>query len=89
MVGQMMKYDMQETLETYWQTNMVMLLTVYREHRSHCVLAVLVTLWAVLLWCMQGQTILVGVVMKNLYERGMLEVASLAVLLKLSTIEPP
>jgi len=88
MGGQKMKSDMQETSETYRQMNMVMFLSIYREHRSHCVLTVWVMLWAMLLWCMQAQTILVRVVMKSPSEPGMLEVALLAVLLKLSTTEP-
>jgi hypothetical protein len=83
-----MKSDMQETSETYWQINMVMLMSIYREDRSHSVPTVWVTLWAVLLWCMQAQMILVRVVMKSPSKPGMLEVALLAVLLKLSTTEP-
>jgi hypothetical protein len=81
MGGQKMKSDMQETSETYWQMQMVMLPPVYKEHRSHSVPTVWVTLWAVLLWCMQAQMILVRVVMKSPSKLGMLEVALLAVLL--------
>jgi hypothetical protein len=88
MAGQKMKSDTQETSETYRQIKMVKLIPKYRGHRSHSVPTVWVILWAVLSWCMRAQTILVRVVMKSPSKLGMLELALLAVLLKLSTTEP-
>jgi hypothetical protein len=56
---------------------------------SHCILAMLVTLWDVLLWSMQAKMMLEKVAMKNLSRLGMPEVDLLAALLKQLTTELP